>query len=93
MSRSSRFLAGGAGGSHDMMVVGAGHNGLVAANYLANEGLNVLVVEASAEIGGMTMTAPMIAEAPTISSTTARLIPFCGARALRPVSWRSRSMA
>jgi phytoene dehydrogenase-like protein len=64
--------------SHDMIVVGAGHNGLVAANYLANEGLDVLVVEASDEIGGMTMTAPMIAEAPH------HLINHC---AVDPILW------
>jgi phytoene dehydrogenase-like protein len=64
--------------SHDMIVVGAGHNGLVAANYLANEGLEVLVVEASDEIGGMTMTAPMIAQAPR------HLINHC---AVDPILW------
>jgi phytoene dehydrogenase-like protein len=64
--------------SHDMIVVGAGHNGLVAANYLANAGLDVLVVEASDDIGGMTMTAPMIAEAPQ------HLINHC---AVDPILW------
>jgi phytoene dehydrogenase-like protein len=64
--------------SHDMIVVGAGHNGLVAANYLANAGLDVLVVEASDAIGGMTMTAPMIAEAPH------HLINHC---AVDPILW------
>ncbi len=71
---------GGAGdaGSYDMIVVGAGHNGLVAANYLVNEGLKVLVVEASPNIGGMTMTAPMIAGAPH------HLINHC---AVDPILW------
>ena len=71
-------LDGGSRPSHDMIVVGAGHNGLVAANYLANEGLDVLVVEASDDIGGMTMTAPMIAEAPH------HLINHC---AVDPILW------
>lgn len=37
---------------HDAIVVGAGHNGLVAACYLAKAGLDVLVVEKNDWIGG-----------------------------------------
>ncbi len=37
---------------HDVIVVGAGHNGLVAACYLARSGLDVLVLERNAYIGG-----------------------------------------
>ncbi len=47
-----------------MIVVGAGHNGLVAACYLAKAGLDVAVVEASPTVGGMTCTNPSIPEAP-----------------------------
>ena len=36
---------------HDVIVVGAGHNGLVAACYLARAGLDVLVVERNDYIG------------------------------------------
>lgn len=36
----------------DVIVVGAGHNGLVAANLLADNGLSVLVLERSPEAGG-----------------------------------------
>jgi phytoene dehydrogenase-like protein len=50
--------------SADVIVAGAGHNGLVAAAYLAKAGLDVLVVEASPTIGGMTSTNPMTPEAP-----------------------------
>ena len=36
----------------DVIVIGAGHNGLVCAGYLAKAGLDVLVVERSKRIGG-----------------------------------------
>ena len=38
--------------SHDAVVVGAGPNGLVAANYLTDAGWSVLVLEAQPEVGG-----------------------------------------
>ncbi|HEV8622831.1 MAG TPA: NAD(P)/FAD-dependent oxidoreductase [Acidimicrobiia bacterium] len=41
---------------YDVVIVGAGHNGLVAGNYLADAGLKVIVVEAAAKVGGMTTT-------------------------------------
>jgi phytoene dehydrogenase-like protein len=40
----------------DVVVVGAGHNGLVCAGYLAEAGLQVLVLEAAALPGGNTVT-------------------------------------
>lgn len=48
----------------DVLVVGAGHNGLVAACYLARAGLDVLVVEANDWIGGCTTSAALVPEAP-----------------------------
>ena len=41
----------------DVVIIGAGHNGLVAAAYLAKAGLHVLVVERRDELGGSAGTA------------------------------------
>ena len=49
---------------YDVIVVGAGHNGMVAATYLAKEGKKVLLVERNAKVGGMTTSGYMIPEAP-----------------------------
>ena len=37
--------------THDIIVVGAGHNGLTAASYMAKAGLDVLVLEKNEWIG------------------------------------------
>lgn len=42
--------------SYDAIVIGAGHNGLTCACYLARYGLKVLVIEKYHSIGGMTIT-------------------------------------
>jgi len=45
---------------HDVVIVGAGHNGLVAANYLARAGKRVLVLEARDVVGGACTTEELI---------------------------------
>ncbi|NNF17164.1 MAG: FAD-dependent oxidoreductase, partial [Gammaproteobacteria bacterium] len=41
---------------HDYIVIGAGHNGLTCAAYLARHGHDVLVLEAADTVGGMAAT-------------------------------------
>ncbi|ORV54342.1 hypothetical protein AWC05_17205 [Mycobacterium florentinum] len=48
----------------DVLIVGAGHNGLTAGCYLARAGLRVLVVEAADAVGGMTSTRSVFERAP-----------------------------
>jgi phytoene dehydrogenase-like protein len=45
--------------AHDAIVIGAGHNGLVAANLLADRGWDVLVLEAEPEPGGAVRSAEL----------------------------------
>ena len=52
------------GDDADVIVVGAGHNGLVAACYLVKAGFEVTVLEASPTVGGMISTNAVIPGAP-----------------------------
>src|ERR1700683_384381 len=49
---------------YDVVIVGAGHNGLVAGTYLAKAGRRVLIVERAAKLGGMTSSGFLIPQAP-----------------------------
>src|SRR5438270_8446862 len=45
-----------AGEMHDAIIIGAGHNGLTCAYYLAKKGMKVAVLEASGTVGGAAVT-------------------------------------
>jgi phytoene dehydrogenase-like protein len=55
---------------HDVIVIGAGHNGLAAATLLARRGLKVLVLEGKSVIGGATRTEAPFANAPELRTST-----------------------
>jgi phytoene dehydrogenase-like protein len=56
--------------SHDALVIGGGHNGLVAAAYLAKAGARTLVLEARHKTGGAADTMTPWPEAPGFKVTT-----------------------
>jgi len=58
------------GQSYDVIVVGAGHNGLVAALCAARAGLRTLVIERASVIGGATRTEYPFARAPELPHST-----------------------
>ena len=58
------------GQHYDVLVVGAGHNGLVAALCAARAGLSVLVIERASVIGGATRTEYPFAQAPELPHST-----------------------
>ena len=54
----------------DVVVVGAGHNGLVAATFVARAGLRVVVVEAAESVGGAAKTERPFRKAPQLRQST-----------------------
>jgi phytoene dehydrogenase-like protein len=61
---------------YDAIVVGAGHNGLTAAAYMAKAGLRVLVLEARPIVGGAAVTEELGGvRVPTLAHTVGRLRP------------------
>ncbi|HYZ03073.1 MAG TPA: NAD(P)/FAD-dependent oxidoreductase [Candidatus Binatia bacterium] len=62
--------SGGVPGAADVAIVGAGHNGLVAAALLARAGLRVTVVEASDTVGGACRTEQPFPRVPELRQST-----------------------
>ena len=54
----------------DVVIIGAGHNGLVSAVLLARAGLDVVVLEAAGVLGGATRTERPFAKAPGLGQST-----------------------
>ncbi len=63
-------MPAGSSSSCDVLVLGAGHNGLVAALLLARAGLAITVVEEKATIGGACKTERPFARVPTLATST-----------------------
>ena len=55
------MLAGMSEPTHDVVIIGGGHNGLVAAAYLAQAGRSVLVLEREPQVGGAAISADAFA--------------------------------
>lgn len=60
--------------SYDVVIVGAGHNGLVAATYLARAGLSVLLLERLDHVGGAAVSAQAFPGRPTRLSRYSYLV-------------------
>src|SRR5919205_3510608 len=60
----------------DAIVVGAGPNGLVAANLLADRGWDVLVLEAADEPGGAVRSAPLTGRPGFVHDVFSAVYPF-----------------
>ncbi|HEX3772259.1 MAG TPA: FAD-dependent oxidoreductase, partial [Polyangiaceae bacterium] len=56
--------------THDVLVLGAGHNGLVAAVFLARAGLKVTVLEERPTVGGACKTERPFPSAPHLQTST-----------------------
>jgi phytoene dehydrogenase-like protein len=58
---------------HDVIVIGGGHNGLIAATFLAKSGLRVLVLERTDRVGGCARTSALAQgfRCPTLAHTAA----------------------
>lgn len=64
----------GTDSSRDVVIVGGGHNGLVAAAYLARAGLSVQVLERLDHTGGAAISAPAFSGHPTRLSRYSYLV-------------------
>jgi phytoene dehydrogenase-like protein len=82
---------------YDAVVVGAGHNGLIAASYLARAGQSVLVLERSPELGGATQSRAIFPGMDAHLSRYSYLISLLPRTIVRELglnfSWRRRAIA
>ena len=70
-------MAANGSNGYDAVVIGGGHNGLVAATYLAKAGLRTVVLERREVLGGATLTTELApgVRVPTLAHTVGRLRP------------------
>ncbi|WGM47309.1 Phytoene desaturase (neurosporene-forming) [Brevundimonas sp. NIBR10] len=76
---------------YDVVIVGGGHNGLIAGTYLSKAGKRVLVVEQAAMAGGLSQSDHVIPEAPDhmINTGTAELIHIRASPVMQELDLRS----
>jgi len=77
MTGSARRSGSGPAAKWDAVVIGAGHNALVTAAYLAKGGLRTLVLERRDRVGGAADTSELApgVRVPTLAHTVGRLRP------------------
>ncbi len=69
--------------THDVVIIGGGHNGLVAAAYLAQAGRSVLVLEREPQVGGAAISADAFAGVNARLSRYSYLVSLLPARIIR----------
>lgn len=76
---------------YDVIIVGGGHNGLIAGTYLAKAGKRTLVVEQAATAGGLSQSDHVIPEAPAhmINTGAAELIHIRASPVMQELDLRS----
>jgi hypothetical protein len=71
---------------YDAVIVGSGHNGLVAAAYLAGAGQSVLVLEKNETLGGATASAKVFPDYDALLSRYSYLVSLFPSRIIEAVS-------